>query len=71
VNSAGIEKLFSVLSNWTDLYAAKKVPLLDLYCGTGTIGLSLSKHATSIAGIEIMADAVRDANDNAKANSNY
>jgi len=44
--------------------------LLDLYCGTGTIGLSLLRQgiAEHLIGIEIMANAIQDAIYNAKIN---
>jgi 23S rRNA (uracil1939-C5)-methyltransferase len=43
--------------------------VLDLYCGAGTIGLSMAKSAKSIIGVEIVEAAVRDANINAQENS--
>lgn len=43
--------------------------LLDLYCGTGTIGLSMARDCRQLIGVEIVADAVRDAEDNAAVNS--
>ncbi len=42
--------------------------ILDLYCGAGTIGLSMAKCAKSVIGVEIVEAAVRDANINAKEN---
>lgn len=42
--------------------------VLDLYCGAGTIGLSMAQKAQSIIGVEIVDAAVRDANINAKEN---
>ena len=42
--------------------------VLDLYCGAGTIGLSLAKKAKSIIGVEIIPEAVEDAKFNAKQN---
>lgn len=43
--------------------------ILDLYCGAGTIGLSMAKIANNVIGVEIVDAAVRDANINAKENS--
>ena len=40
--------------------------LLDLYCGTGSIGLSMAKGAKSLIGVEIVEDAVACARENAK-----
>ena len=42
--------------------------ILDLYCGAGTIGLSMAKDAKSIIGVEIVVAAVRDAEINAREN---
>ncbi len=42
--------------------------IIDLYCGAGTIGLSMAKAAKSIIGAEIVPEAVTDARLNAKEN---
>ena len=42
--------------------------VLDLYCGTGTIGLCIADLASHVHGIEIVKDAVIDANRNATIN---
>lgn len=42
--------------------------LLDLFCGTGTIGLSMATHCKRVVGVEVVADAVADAKRNAKRN---
>lgn len=42
--------------------------VLDLYCGAGTIGLSFAKKAKSVIGVEIIEQAIEDANFNAKIN---
>lgn len=42
--------------------------ILDLYCGAGTIGLSMAYDAKSIIGVEIVEAAVRDAEINAQEN---
>lgn len=41
---------------------------LDLYCGVGTITLSLADRCRTIVGVELVPDAVRDAERNARAN---
>lgn len=43
--------------------------ILDLYCGAGTIGISMAKDAKNIIGVEIVDAAVRDAVINAKENN--
>ncbi len=42
--------------------------LLDLYCGTGTIGLSFARRVKELYGAEIIEDAVKDAAANAERN---
>jgi 23S rRNA (uracil1939-C5)-methyltransferase len=42
--------------------------LIDLYAGTGTIGLAAAKHVKEVIGIEIVEDAVKNANENARIN---
>lgn len=42
--------------------------LLDLYCGTGTIGLALARSAEHVVGIELQPDAVENARANAALN---
>jgi 23S rRNA (uracil1939-C5)-methyltransferase len=42
--------------------------VFDLYCGIGTIGLSLASRAREVVGVEIVAPAVADAIDNARRN---
>ncbi len=58
------------------LYAAAKAlaapagdeELLDLYCGAGTIGLSMAKDVRHLTGVEIVPQAVENARKNADAN---
>ena len=45
-----------------------KETVVDAYCGTGTIGMIASDKAGKVIGVELNADAVRDARNNAKAN---
>ena len=42
-----------------------KESVVDAYCGTGTIGLWLAPYAKEVRGIEVIAEAVVDANRNA------
>ncbi len=42
--------------------------LLDLYCGTGTIGLTMADKVKHLYGVEIVPEAVEDAKRNAAAN---
>ncbi|MDO4419845.1 MAG: 23S rRNA (uracil(1939)-C(5))-methyltransferase RlmD [Ruminococcus sp.] len=66
VNRKGAELLYSKAAEYADL-SGNEV-LLDLYCGTGTIGLSMANKAKSLIGVEIVPKAIDDAKNNAKAN---
>lgn len=41
---------------------------IDMYAGTGTIGMAVSQYAKSVIGVEIVKEAVDNANDNTKMN---
>ncbi|XP_076290388.1 tRNA (uracil-5-)-methyltransferase homolog A [Lasioglossum baleicum] len=43
--------------------------LLDICCGTGTIGLAFSKHCGEVFGLEMVEDAIKDARENVLANN--
>lgn len=43
--------------------------VIDLYCGAGTIGLTMADKARSVIGVEIVESAVVNANENAKLNN--
>ena len=43
--------------------------VIDAYCGIGTISLFLAKKAKQVYGVEIVAEAIKDAKENAKLNS--
>lgn len=58
-----------VLYNKAKEYAMPKGKnILDLYCGAGTIGLSMADEAKNIIGVEIVPEAIEDAKFNAKNN---
>jgi len=42
--------------------------IIDLYCGAGTIGLSMAKEAETVIGVEIIPEAIEDAKFNAENN---
>jgi len=42
--------------------------VLDAYCGVGTIGIIASKYAKKVYGVEINAEAIKDAKKNSKIN---
>ena len=45
-----------------------KERVLDAYCGTGTIGLSMADHARNVTGVELERSSFEDAKFNARAN---
>jgi tRNA (uracil-5-)-methyltransferase len=47
------------------------VVLLDLCCGTGTIGLTMAAHVKKVIGIELTLEAIEDAKKNAVLNGTY
>lgn len=63
VNHDGAEKLYSIAAEYAGLTGNET--LIDLYCGTGTIGLSMASRVKKLIGIEIIPDAVKNATQNA------
>ena len=43
--------------------------MYDLYCGTGSIGIFVSKQAKKIIGVEVIEEAIADAKENAALNN--
>ena len=66
VNARQTEILYQTAIDFANLTG--KETLLDAYCGTGTIGLCASDKVKRLIGVELNADAVRDAKVNAKLN---
>ena len=66
VNRSAAELLYNTAKEMLDLQ--KGEALLDLYCGIGTIGLSIASPETHLIGIEIIPEAIEDAKINAKEN---
>ncbi len=65
VNHKGAELLYAEARRRADMHGGT---LLDLYCGTGSIGLTMAKDADRIVGIEITPAAVECAKENAEQN---
>jgi 23S rRNA (uracil1939-C5)-methyltransferase len=65
-NTEMAEKLYGIASELADLKGWERV--YDLYCGIGTVGLSVAARAGEVWGIEIVESAVADAIANAKRN---
>jgi 23S rRNA (uracil1939-C5)-methyltransferase len=66
VNHDMAEKLYEKAKQYAQ---PKGKTVLDLYCGAGTIGLSMAKDAKKIIGAEIVPEAVEDAKFNAENNN--
>lgn len=66
VNRRQAEKLYELAGRYAGLTGDEIV--LDLYCGTGTIGLTMASKAKEIIGVEIVEQAVADAKENARNN---
>jgi 23S rRNA (uracil1939-C5)-methyltransferase len=66
VNSAQTTKLYSIAQRYAALTGNERV--LDLYCGAGTIGLSMASKAARVIGVEVNKQAILDANRNAVIN---
>ena len=60
------ERLYQVTREMASLTGNEV--LYDLYCGTGSIGLFVSKQAKKIIGVETVQEAVEDARENATLN---
>lgn len=65
VNREMAEQLYNIAKELAKPYGKT---VLDLYCGTGAIGLSMAKEAKRIIGVEIVESAVKNAQENAKQN---
>ncbi len=66
INPTQTERLYNAALDMAHLTARDTV--LDAYCGVGTIGIVASKRAGQVVGVELNADAVRDARVNARRN---
>lgn len=66
VNRAQTERLYRLAADYAGLTGQETV--IDLYCGVGTIGLSMASRAKRVIGIEVVASAVDNARKNAARN---
>ncbi len=66
VNHDGAEILYTKAEEYAALTGAET--LVDLYCGTGTIGLTMAKDAKQLIGVEIVEQAIENAKKNAELN---
>ena len=66
INHSQTEKLYRKAAEYADV--DRNTYLLDMYCGVGTIGLTMAARAKKLTGVEIVPQAVDDAEINAEAN---
>lgn len=69
VNTIMCEKLYNKIIEYGNFKGNENV--LDLYCGTGTIGIYISKYVKNVIGYEINKYAIMNAQDNLKINNVY
>ena len=67
VNTRQAEKMYRLAKQYADLSGTET--LLDLYCGTGSIGPSMADSVQKLIGVEVVASAVENAWRNAEQNS--
>ena len=66
INTHMAERLYEVAKEYAEPNG--KI-VLDLYCGAGTIGLSMAREAKQLIGVEIVESAVQNAAENAELNA--
>ncbi|OEF99257.1 23S rRNA (uracil-5-)-methyltransferase RumA [Vulcanibacillus modesticaldus] len=67
LNPTQMEVLYNEVSKAAQLTGEESV--LDAYCGAGTLSLWLAKEASEVRGVEVVADAIKDAKYNAELNN--
>lgn len=65
-NTRQAEQLYNVTREFAGLTGKEIV--YDLYCGTGSIGIFVSRRAKKIIGVEMIEEAIHDAKENALLN---
>jgi 23S rRNA (uracil1939-C5)-methyltransferase len=65
-NTEMAERLYGIAAEMVGLSGGERV--FDLFCGIGTLGLSLAPRAGEVWGIEIIPEAIADAEQNARLN---
>ena len=66
VNHHQAQVLYEKAIALADLHGTETV--LDLYCGTGTITLAMARSAGTVIGVEVVPQAIHDAQENARRN---
>jgi 23S rRNA (uracil1939-C5)-methyltransferase len=65
-NTEMAERLYGIAGEMSGLDGGQR--LFDLFCGIGTLGLTLAARAGEVWGIEIVPEAIGDAEENARLN---
>jgi 23S rRNA (uracil1939-C5)-methyltransferase len=65
-NTKQAERLYQVTKDFAALTNIETI--YDLYCGTGSIGIFLSRQAKKVIGVDVIAEAIEDAKQNAVFN---
>jgi 23S rRNA (uracil1939-C5)-methyltransferase len=65
-NTEMAERLYGIAAEMAGLTGSERV--FDLFCGIGTLGLTLAGRAGEVWGIEIVEEAIADAEENARLN---
>ena len=66
INRSQAERIYGIAKKYAALTGEEI--LLDLYCGTGTIGLSMADKCRKLIGVEIIPEAIKNAKKNAAQN---
>ena len=67
INTDNIKRLYDEVIKYGNFTGSERV--IDLYCGVGSISLYVSRYVKSVLGIEIVKEAINDANYNKKINN--
>jgi len=65
-NTEMAERLYGIAAELAGLTGGERV--FDLFCGIGTLGLSLASRAGEVWGVEMVPEAIADAEENARLN---
>lgn len=66
INTPAAENVYKIAAEYANLKGDEL--LVDLYCGAGTVGLSMADKISKLIGVEIIPQAVENAKQNAKVN---
>ena len=66
INQPQTQVLYSRAVEFAGLTGTETV--VDLYCGIGTISLTMAEHAATVIGVEVVPQAIEDAKENALRN---